>query len=80
MQFEKAYGEWKEGKLTQQQAAFMLGVCSRTFRRYLCRYEEKGIEGLLDKRLTQASLRREPVDEVLVIVRSPQVEQNSLLY
>jgi transposase len=67
MQFEKAYGEWKEAKLTQEQAASMLGVCSRTFRRYLCRYEEDGIAGLLDKRLTQASFRRAPVDEVLEV-------------
>lgn len=37
----------------------------RTFRRQICHYEEDGLEGLNDKRLTQASLRRAPVDEVM---------------
>ncbi len=42
-----------------------LGRMSRTFRRQICRYEENGLEGLNDKRLTQASHRRAPVDEVM---------------
>jgi hypothetical protein len=33
-------------------------VSDRTFRRYINRYEEKGIEGLYDKRLSKASHRR----------------------
>jgi transposase len=53
--------------LTQEEAARVLGVCDRTFRRYVCRYEEKGLEGLSDKRLTQASFRRAPVDEVMAV-------------
>jgi hypothetical protein len=69
MRFEEAYGVWKEGRLTQEEAAFVLGVCTRTFRRYVCRYEEEGIDGLLDKRITQASFRRVPVDEVLELAR-----------
>lgn len=43
----------------------VLGVCDRTFRRYLVRYDEGGLEALMDKRLTQASHRRAPVDEVM---------------
>jgi hypothetical protein len=31
----------------------------------MARYEDQGLEGLQDKRLTQASLRRAPVDEVM---------------
>jgi transposase len=54
--------------LTQEEAARLLGVCSRTFRRYINRYEENGLEGLLDKRLTQISSRRAPVNEVMAIV------------
>ena len=69
MRFEEVYGGWKEGRLTQEEAALALGVCSRTFRRYLCRYEEDGSEGLLDKRMTQASSRRAPVDEVLAVTK-----------
>jgi transposase len=45
----------------------MLGVCERTFRRYLQRYEENGLDGLNDQRLGQASARRAPVDEVIAL-------------
>jgi len=65
MRFEELYTSWTDGHLTQEQAALALGVCDRTFRRYISRYEEDGLEGLLDKRLTQASHRRAPVDEVM---------------
>ena len=65
MRFEELYYGWHEGKLSQEEAARVLGVCSRTFRRQICRYEEDGLEGLNDKRLTQASHRRAPVDEVM---------------
>ncbi|MBU1163333.1 MAG: helix-turn-helix domain-containing protein, partial [Proteobacteria bacterium] len=42
MRFEKAYDVWTERRLTQEEAARMLGVCDRTFRRYIDRYEESG--------------------------------------
>ena len=51
MRFEEAYGGWQERRLTQEEAARMLGVCERTFRRYVDRYEEEGLDGLVDKRL-----------------------------
>lgn len=70
MQFEKAYGVWTEGRLSQEEAAKILGISSRTFRRYVHRYEENGLEGLLDRRLTQASFRRAPVDEVMAVAES----------
>ena len=65
MRFTEAYDGWQSGSLTQEEAARLLGVCERTFRRYLNRYEEAGLEGLIDKRLAQVSHRRAPVDEVL---------------
>ena len=37
----------------------------RGFRRYVDRYEEEGLDGLVDKRLGQVSARRAPVDEVM---------------
>ena len=37
----------------------------RTFRRTIHRYEEDGLDGLIDKRLAQVSHRRAPVDEVM---------------
>ena len=67
MRFEKTYNYWTERRLSQQEAARILGVCTRTFRRYIDRYEQDGIEGLMDKRLTQASSRRAPVDEVIAL-------------
>jgi transposase len=67
MRFEEIYEIWTEKRLTQEDAARMLGVCSRTFRRYIDRYEEYGLEGLKDKRLEQVSFRRAPVDEVFAL-------------
>lgn len=64
MRFEGTYAEWKKGRLTQEEAARILGVCDRTFRRYLVRYEEEGIRGLIDRRLGRVSHRRAGVDEV----------------
>lgn len=67
MRFEEVYYGWNESRLTQGEAARILGVCDRTFRRQIDRYEQGGMEGLSDKRLTQASFRRAPVDEVLEV-------------
>src|SRR4030067_703395 len=67
MRFEEAYEGWKKGRLTQEEAARLLGVCDRTFRRYTNRYEDKGMEGLVDLRLGQVSHRSAPVDEVVAL-------------
>lgn len=66
--FEEALGAWTEHRLNQEEAALLLGVCARTFRRYIDRYEEAGLDGLLDKRLSQVSQRRAPADEVMRLV------------
>ena len=68
MRFEEAYGGWQNGRLTQEEAASLLGVCERTFRRYIDRYDDEGLDGLIDKRLNQVSQRRAPVDEVMRLV------------
>lgn len=67
MRFEEAYGGWQEGRLTQEEAARLLGVCERTFRRQINRFEDEGLQGLIDKRLAQLSHRRAPVDEVMQV-------------
>ena len=67
MRFEEVYSGWNDSRLSQEEAALILGVCDRTFRRYIDRYEHFGVEGLSDKRLTQASFRRAPVDEVMAV-------------
>jgi len=67
MRFEEAYEGWNSGRLTQGEAAQLLGVCERSFRRYLSRYEAEGLEGLIDRRLEHASNRCAPVDEVMAL-------------
>ena len=65
MRFQHACEGWQNKRLTQEQAAQLLGVCARSFRRYIDRYEEAGLEGLRDKRISEVSRRKAPVDEVL---------------
>lgn len=67
MRFQEAYEGWERGRLTQEEAAVLLGVCDRTFRRYILRYEDKGMDGLIDQRLGQVSHRSAPVDEVVAL-------------
>lgn len=45
--------------------ARLLGVCERTFRRHIDRYEEAGLDGLIDRRIEEVSHRKAPVDEVV---------------
>ena len=64
MRFEEAYDGWSQGRLTQAEAALLLGQCERSFRRHIERYRSDGLEGLLDKRLSQISKRRASGREV----------------
>lgn len=58
MRFEEAYEGWSKGRLMQAEAAQILRMRERSFRRYLLRYEAEGLEGLIDRRLEPASNRR----------------------
>jgi transposase len=64
MKFEDIYGRWQQRRLSQAEAAEILGMSERTFRRWRDRYEGEGVAGLLDRRLGKASARRAPVDQV----------------
>jgi len=64
MKFEDICGRWQERRLSQAEAAEILGMSERTFRRWRDRYEEEGVEGLADRRLGKASARQVPVDQV----------------
>src|SRR5437016_5396436 len=68
MRFEELYGRRQRRELTMAEAAEMLGVTERTFRRWSGRYDTEGVEGLLDRRIGRASARAVPVDEVLRMV------------
>ena len=67
MRFEETYEGWSAGRLTQAEAALILGMCERSFRRYRVRFEADGLDGLIDRRLEQVSNRRAPVDEVMAL-------------
>ena len=70
MQFELLYNDWTAGRLSREDAARALGVSSRTFRRHIHRYEEDGLEGLYDRRMSQESHRRAPVDEAMALAET----------
>lgn len=64
MRFHEVYERRLGGRLTNSEAADILGVDERTFRRWKKQYEEEGATGLVDGRIGRASHRRAPVDEV----------------
>jgi transposase len=68
MRFEDVWGRWQGRQLSQAEAAEILGMSERTFRRWRERYEGEGAAGLLDRRLGKASARRVPVDQVDAVV------------
>ena len=53
---------WESAELNQEEAAELLGVSERTFRRWRDRHEGEGDAGLMDRRLGKASGKRVPVD------------------
>src|SRR5258708_7136225 len=66
--FEDLLRRWDRGELSGSEAGESLGCSERQFRRYRRRYEEDGLEGLVDRRLGKASARRIAVDEVMWMV------------
>ncbi len=58
MKFEDVYGNTHRGELSQSEAAEILGMSERTFRRWRDRYDADGAEGLYDRRLGKVSARR----------------------
>jgi transposase len=68
MRFEELYVRRQRRDLTMAEAAEMLGITERTFRRWSARYEAEGAEGLQDRRFGRASARAVPVDEALRMV------------
>lgn len=51
LRFEEALEGWRSSRLSQSEAALLLGVCERTSRRQIARYESEGFDGLIDKRI-----------------------------
>jgi transposase len=68
MRFTELYERRQRRELTMGEAAELLGITERTFRRWRERYDTEGPEGLADRRLGRASARAVPVDEALRMV------------
>jgi predicted transcriptional regulator len=70
MRFEEVYEGWQERRLSQSEAAQILGVCDRSFRRYIARYEhgEGDLASLADKRLSQVSKRKAASSEITQVI------------
>ncbi len=70
MRFQEVYEGWRERRLSQSEAAEILGVCERSFRRYTARYEdgEGDLNSLADKRLSQVSKRKAATGEIGALI------------
>jgi transposase len=55
--FRDVLSSWEEGRLSQLEAAALLGCSERQFRRYRDRFLDEGEEGLKDRRLGRPSAR-----------------------
>jgi transposase len=65
MRFEGLLERHERGELSQEEAAEMLGVSERTFRRWRDRLRDEGPEGLRDRRIGKPSSRRAAAEEIL---------------
>ena len=68
MKFEEILDRTRARELSQGEAASVLGVSERTFRRWRERYDADGAEGLYDRRLGKVSARRVPVDTMIEVL------------
>lgn len=64
MRFSSILDRQTGGQITQAEAAEMLGIGERTFRRWRDRFDEEGEAGLADRRLGRPSQRRAPAVEI----------------
>jgi transposase len=60
LKLRDALSRWEASELSQLEAAELLGMSERTFRRWARRLEEEGEEGLIDRRLGRRSGRAVP--------------------
>ena len=74
MTFEELYNRRQAGRLTADDAAEILGVSTRTFRRWRARFEDEGEEGLYDRRLDRISSNKVPVDETMKVLELFETE------
>jgi hypothetical protein len=63
IKFRSVLERYEANEFNQVEAAELLGVTERTFRRWRHRFEDDGEAGLLDCRLGRTSGKRVPVDQ-----------------
>jgi transposase len=68
MRVEELYERRQRRTLMMAEAADIVGITERMFRRGSGRYDTEGVEGLQDRRIGRASARAVPVDEALRMV------------
>ena len=66
--FRDVLSRWERGTLSMMEAGELLGMSERQFRRYRDRYEEDGLEGLVDRRLGKPSPKRVPVRDLRLML------------
>ena len=69
IKFRSVLDRYESTDLTQIEAAELLGITERTFRRWCVRFEADGTPGLLGRRLDKASPQRVPRDSEQEIER-----------
>ena len=69
LRFRDVFGRCEGGALSQLEAAELLGIGERTFRRWCRRFEEDGEAGLRDRRLGKPSPKRVPAVEARRVER-----------
>jgi transposase len=77
--FRDVLSRWEAGGLSMLEAGEVLGMSERQFRRYRDRYEEDGLEGLVDRRLGKPSPKRVAATErerMLELYRGPYRDWN----
>ena len=66
--FRDVLSRWESKQLSMLEAAEILGMSERQFRRYRDRYEEDGLDGLRDRRLGKPSPKRVPRGETQLML------------
>lgn len=66
--FRDVLSRWERGELSMMEAGELLGMSERQFRRYRDRYEEDGLDGLIDRRLGRPSPRRVPAADLRLML------------
>jgi hypothetical protein len=66
--FRDVLSRWERSELSMMEAGELLGMSERQFRRYRDRYEEDGLEGLIDRRLGKPSPKRVPARDLRLML------------